>query len=437
MKTAMFLKVWSRLISVRNDSRGVLIVITALLFPVLLAFLGLALDVGMIYDVKRRQQNAANAAAIGGAYEILRCSADEVSSAALDDAKRNGFDVDGSATTVAVTYPYTRGAVTTTTDAVVAAPSGDSACGLSSAGIGEQVEVVIDKVVTTYFMRVLGYDTVTVQSRAVAGVINAKEADGCVIILDRGETRAAFKVPGTADFQADCGIKVNSKHRTAAMVQSGNSTITASGIGVTGECRLNGGASMTPYPVTGMPAVENPYWHMAPPDYTDYMEYPRRATDLWISETPGASLEPGYYKGGIKIDGLGTTVHFNPGVYILDANADTGTKGGLQITGSSINSGDGVMFYSTNTTGDPTLWGDFSIAGSSQNRFTAPAEGSYYAGMLFWNDESAPYEKPGSVLAGTSDSLFEGVFYLNYALRGAPEEGCAARDHWAAPENMG
>ena len=156
------------------------------------------------------------------------------------------------------------------------------------------------------------------------------------------------------------------------------------------------------------------------------MEYPRRATDLWISETPGASLEPGYYKGGIKIDGLGTTVHFNPGVYILDANADTGTKGGLQITGSSINSGDGVMFYSTNTTGDPTLWGDFSIAGSSQNRFTAPAEGSYYAGMLFWNDESAPYEKPGSVLAGTSDSLFEGVFYFpstHLAFRGTSGNG--------------
>ena len=28
-------------------------------------------------------------------------------------------------------------------------------------------------------------------------------------------------------------------------------------------------------------------------------------------------------------------------------------------------------------------------------------------------------------------------YNLNYALRGATEEGCAARDHWATPENMG
>ena len=51
----------------KEDSRAVILIITALLFPVLLAFLALALDVGKIYDLKRRTQNAANAGAIGGA----------------------------------------------------------------------------------------------------------------------------------------------------------------------------------------------------------------------------------------------------------------------------------------------------------------------------------------------------------------------------------
>ena len=139
-------------------------------------------------------------------------------------------------------------------------------------------------------------------------------------------------------------------------------------------------------------------------------------------------------KSGLQITGSsmntgsgdGTTVNFNAGVYILDANAATSQKSGLQITGSSMNTGIGVMFYNINTTGDETLWGDFSIAGSSQNTFKAPAAYEPYAGILFWNDGSAPYKKPGSVIAGTSDSLFEGVFYFcstHLAFRGTSGNG--------------
>jgi len=36
----------------RNDRRGVILVITAMIFPVLLAFLGLALDIGVITTVR-------------------------------------------------------------------------------------------------------------------------------------------------------------------------------------------------------------------------------------------------------------------------------------------------------------------------------------------------------------------------------------------------
>ena len=279
----------------------------------------------------------------------------------------------------------------------------------------------------------------TVQSRAVAGLVAGNSGDGCVIILDEDYTRAAFKVPGTADFTATCGIMVNSKHTTQAMVQSGSSTITAPEIGVTGGYRMNGGATMNAnYIGSGMPPVMDPYEGMTPPDPNDFATttYPLRATDLWISETPAAPLDPGYYQGGIKIDDVGTTVTFKAGVYILDANAASGRKSGLQITGSSINTGIGVMFYNINTTGIDSLWGDFSIAGTSQNTFKAPADGPY-AGILFWNDASAPYANPGSVLAGTSDSFFEGVFYFpRHIWRfGAPAETGAGRSSSPIPPN--
>ena len=92
----------------KEDSRAVILIITALLFPVLLAFLALALDVGKIYDLKRRTQNAANAGAIGGAYEVYRKNtAADVDQAGHEDAIKNGFDNADSNVTVTINYPYT------------------------------------------------------------------------------------------------------------------------------------------------------------------------------------------------------------------------------------------------------------------------------------------------------------------------------------------
>jgi hypothetical protein len=112
-----------------------------------------------------------------------------------------------------------------------------------------------------------------------------------------------------------------------------------------------------------------------------------------------ATLSPGLYLGGIEI--TGGTVTFSPGVYYLDG-------GGLKITGNAVASGEGVTFYNTRTTGN---WGDFDIAGTVQANFSAPDSGPY-EGMLFWNDPNAPNRNPGSVIAGTSTSRFEGAMYF-------------------------
>ena len=92
-----------RIRRLRRDESGVLLIITALLLPILLAILGLSLDVGIIYDDKRRQQNAADSGAMGGAHELWRGNTDKVQSSAKDDTKRNGFDDNDSDVTVTVT----------------------------------------------------------------------------------------------------------------------------------------------------------------------------------------------------------------------------------------------------------------------------------------------------------------------------------------------
>ena len=70
-----------------------------------------------------------------------------------------------------------------------------------------------------------------------------------------------------------------------------------------------------------------------------------------------------------------------------------------------------------------------------------PAVGEDLSGRLQTTGDSSvlTYEKSNS--RSSVPEIWISAFvvgcYLNYALRGATEEGCAARDHWATPENMG
>ncbi len=82
-----------KLRSLRRDESGVIIIIAALMFPVLVAFMGLSLDFGLIFHWKRRQQRAADAACIGAATEIWRGNDTATAQAAgHDDAAVNGFN---------------------------------------------------------------------------------------------------------------------------------------------------------------------------------------------------------------------------------------------------------------------------------------------------------------------------------------------------------
>ena len=53
--------------SIRGSNRGIAVVYIALMLLVLLAFVGLAIDIGYMYVAKSQLQNAADAAALAGA----------------------------------------------------------------------------------------------------------------------------------------------------------------------------------------------------------------------------------------------------------------------------------------------------------------------------------------------------------------------------------
>ncbi len=355
----------------RNRS-GQTIVVTAVLLPALLAVTGLVVDGGLVYQVKRRMQTAADAGAIGAAQEMWRGgSGTVVVSAARSDAALNGFVHDSNAT-VEVNRPPLAGPRSTD---------------------GRFVEVIVRRSVPTTFLRVINRNSTEVAARAVAGLINS--ADGCVMSLDPSE-RGALTVQGTSALWADCAVYVNSNDSRAINVNGGG-CIYAGDVAVRGGWVSNGSANcINPPPSPEMPRALDPLAYLIPPLVTGL------AVGVNTKITEGAvTLNPGRYVGGIEISG--GTVTFSPGTYILDG-------GGLKITGNAVVVGNGVTFYNTNT-GPIGLWGDFDIAGTVQADLRAPDSGPY-EGMLFWNDSNAPNREPGSVIAGTSDSRLEGALYF-------------------------
>src|SRR5271167_312056 len=85
--------------------RGQVIVLVALSVTVLLGFLGLATDVGVLWATKRRAQTAADAAAVAGANATLGTDSSGYSTAANDVATLNGFTNGANGTTITVTQP--------------------------------------------------------------------------------------------------------------------------------------------------------------------------------------------------------------------------------------------------------------------------------------------------------------------------------------------
>ena len=92
-------------VNLRRGEKGQVLVTIALIMPVLLGIVALGVDVGYAYVQRRQMQNAADAGALAGVWEL--CSGIDPVGAATDYAQRNGAQdvqvlVDGGNGTVTV-----------------------------------------------------------------------------------------------------------------------------------------------------------------------------------------------------------------------------------------------------------------------------------------------------------------------------------------------
>ncbi|HEX5234256.1 MAG TPA: pilus assembly protein TadG-related protein [Silvibacterium sp.] len=209
--------------SIRDDS-GQMLVLSALSMTVLLGFMALATDVGMLFHTKRNLQTAADAAATAAALnESFGYSATD---AATASATANGW----STTLKTNQAPPT--SVTSATLTVNTPPLS----GFHKGNAFSYVEVYLTAPNPTFFMKLFGFGSESVTARAVAGTPGVAKNDmwlmnptGTDLTLQGSSTIDAADGAGTA------GIYLNSSSSTTISITGNSNTVTASAIDAVGN----------------------------------------------------------------------------------------------------------------------------------------------------------------------------------------------------------
>lgn len=372
-----------------SDKRGASVVMTALMLPVILGFVGLGLDVGMWYTTKRDMQAATDSAAISAALTYIAShNVQGAKAIATDDAVRNGFNDD----------------------------TGSIEINLADIDDDEEeieektAEVIITEPQRLYFSSVLMSEPIQIRTRAVASA-TALPGEHCIVALDPSAD-GAITFTGTAVASINCGVASNSVSNESVLL-SGSAILTADPVDTAGDISIGGSATLnteTPPKLGG--TVPDPYEDLeVPTTPVACITEAELPNGVNVNNNNGVTtnannitLVPGRYCNGLKLTNA-SNLTFAPGVYIID-------EGEFETVGSTSMHGTGVTFI---LTGSGTSYATLKFAGGTNAQLSAPTTGPY-AGILFYQDRNAPSFQGSTLIddsiLGGSETDFTGVIYF-------------------------
>lgn len=392
---------WARKWS-RSES-GQVLLLAMFAMVVLIGFVALATDVGLLWSERRHMQTAADAAAVAAATALR--NSQSTAPAGDNVAALNGFTNGGSGVTITVNNPPSSGLY---------------------AGNSQYVEVIIAQPEPTYFLRALGYNSMNVSTRAVSGAMNAA---GCIYALDPSAAKSLSASNGI-NVSSSCGIIVDSAS-TDAFDVSGGAIIKTTEVGIVGDANLNNGGAVQHLSGGSLAPTQN----IAPvPDPLAQINAPAvgkctySGTQYYNSYTAQQSppysgkyvINPGTYCGGISASN-GTSVTFNSGTYIMAGGGLSLQNGGGAATGSNV-----TFYFTTGAkagySGANSGYGGANIANGITVNFSAPATGGTDSleGILFFQDRGVAVGSAASYFAGGANMTLNGALYfsttqLNYS----------------------
>ncbi len=363
---------WVKARGWRNES-GQVVILLAVSLTVILGFVGLATDVGVMIHDKRNLQIAADAAAVAGAKQLQINLPGNAIAAAKAASSANGYTDGQNGVTVTINTPPTSGPNT---------------------GLSGFVEAIVQYSQPTFFMRVLGINSSLIGGRAVA-FDGANSGTGCLTALNQsaGDTihlQGSFNVDAPGCTVIDNSKASGTNNASALYFNGGGGTLQAGSVGVVGS---DSGqiSDSTPVPQTGISGVSDPLApKISPPTYTPSSCIPQPTATTW---------NPGCYSGTINI-GSGVTVSLNPGTYIFTGTLNLSGHGTLK--NSSIPGG--VTLYFDGPNG---ALGTGSGSGNTTLNLTESTSGPYQGILIYEgaNDTNPIY------LVGTPIANLTGIIY--------------------------
>ena len=369
----------------RSNRRGQTLITFALLLPLLLGMVGLAMDSGLLLATYRKTQNAADSAALAAAFDLINNTSVAV-------AKATG-----------ATYVQTYNNMATATVTINIPPlSGPHISGTNNSSA--YAEAIVSYPYTTSFIQLLGVSkNQTVTARAVAGY-HTVPGNGIVALLPNGP---GINITGGVSLKVNGPIIDNATSTSQALFLSNGGSIYATSVSVSGTA--SGGSAVYKYPSGGgsSPLTRNtgvqtadPLGNLAVPTTSNGVVNTNYGSPgLTPGNVPTGLISPNSYNASTKVTtlnpGLYTglnigdqIVNFNPGIYVI-------MGGGMDISNAATLTGVGVMFYNTASTynastgvdaSSPTF-GYLTIQGGSTVNITGIANtSSIYNGMVFFQD---------------------------------------------------
>jgi Flp pilus assembly protein TadG len=373
---------WLRKLS--RNQRGNALAIVAAAMPLVVGAAAIGVDTISASLARRQLQRAADSAALAGAYALVQheshTTAAEHDLTLNNDVTLNGAPVIESAPTAG---PW--------------------------AGSARAVRVVLTAERVVPFIGFFTGDTMTVTTEATASWLYV--GDYCAVALEEGAT-TGINITGNATVGLGCGMISNSSG-ASAVTATGSASITASPIAAVGNVPASAnyasGTELLPYSLP----FDDPFEDLPTPvlpacngnSHNRLGVQPQETLDLSVgteSARAGYSSPGVYCFKGLDVKGV-LTLPSNSTIYIDGSSFDVNSGASLTCSACTF-----ILTSSTAATSPSTI-ADLNINGGATLNLTAPDTGTY-AGVLFYQDERAPFGS--SHINGNATTFFRGAFYF-------------------------
>jgi Putative Flp pilus-assembly TadE/G-like len=382
-----------------HNTRGQVLPLVAICLAVLMGFAGMAIDVGFAQYQQRQQQNATDAAAIGGAQQMIYSGCGTGATTAADnDAATNGYTNGSNGVTVTVSNPPSSG------------PYASNNCAV-------QVQITNSNT-KTFFMKLFGKPSLPESTTAVAEA-TAANGSGCMYFLS---TSVETNFNGANVQSPGCGVLINDT------ANFNGATMDALSIGYAGAAPNENGATFKLAQPTPMLAVANPCPEIAGCAYIAANAPSTSSCSDFNGNGWSGTLTPGCYD---NLNLNGATVTLN-GLYIFN--------GPTNFNGATVTSGPSGATMIVTANGTPPNFNGDNIS------LSAPTTGNY-AGVLYYqvpaNTQSPNFNGSSNYLSGlvyapTATSVNfngSGGGYLVFVVGAANLNGSSAQEYGKPPTN--